>query len=653
MNKKLYITGISLAMLSLASCSDFLDREPLDFGSEVAYYDNLNDVIQGANQFYQDILPKNETWYGGIFNEDNSSDNQMGTSPDPLFYEGEKRTVEQNVSEWDFKNLRGINYFINRVESQISAGALSATEVNHCLGEGYFFRAWEHFRLLRNFGDAPILTGMLSDDEAELAEATRRHPRNEVARFIISDLTTAVSLMDETAPESGRLCRDAASMLMARVALYEGTWEKYHAGTAFVPGNDKWVGRAMYPNYVFPAGTAEDEYRYFLQVALEASETVAENRPNLDIDYLSMFNNTGVFPDNDEVILARYYLSGVLYHSVGQYLGRSGGGTGLTRSLVNSFLMKDGLPIYASSATMPYGGDADMVEELANRDGRLAVKAAVRNIVETPDPSTGAMVRDTIAYFAPHITNNGNERNTTGYEMYKWVSYEENQQLSGQGTTANPIFRSAEAMLTYLEAYCELNGNVNGGHCDTYWRKLRSRAGVDEDYNKTIQATDLTQENDLAVMSKGQYVSATLYNIRRERRCEFYAEGMRLDDLKRWRALDNMRNYQVEGMNLWNDGNTDCMANNVWPKADGNGTSLEEGTMVSAPGLSTYMRPLQITSTLVTYSTGYNFPKPHYLEPIPIAEFQLATVNGQSTLYQNPGWPTNSDGIADYGYDCD
>ena len=636
-------------MLSLASCDDFLEREPIDFGSDAAYFLNENDLKMAANEFYDNILPKNETWVGGIYDDDNKSDNQIGTSPDNLFYEGEKRTVEQSSSEWDFENLRGINYFINRIIDQRNGDGINGSEeyINHYLGEGYFFRAWEHFRLLRNFGDAPILTTMLSDNQQELAEATRRQPRNEVARFIIRDLEIADSLMLAAPLESGRLCKDAAKMLMARVALYEGTWEKYHAGTAFVPGNNKWVGHSMYPNFTFRAGSAEAEVEYFLQVAIDASQAVAENRPNLDVDYLSMFNNTGVFPDNDEVILARYYLSGVLYHSVGQYLGRSGAGTGLTRALVNSFLMKDGMPIYASSPEMPYGGDVQMTAELANRDPRLAVNAAAREINEYEDPETGEIVMDTIAYHIPHISNTGNERNTTGYEMYKWVSEEPGQQESGQGTTANPIFRSAEAMLTYIEAYYELHHSLDG-NCDTYWRKIRRRAGVDEDYNKTIAATDLNQENDLATMSRGQLVDATLYNIRRERRCEFYAEGMRLDDLKRWRALDHMRNYQVEGMNLWSE-----MAFTVWPDENG-GTTLEENVTVSARGLSDYLRPLQITSTLVTYRTGYNFPKPHYLEPIPVAEFLLATdANGNSTLYQNPGWPMNTDGIADYTYDCD
>lgn len=48
--------------------------------------------------------------------------------------------------------------------------------------------------------------------------------------------------MQEQAPVSGRLCKATAYALISRVALFEATWEKYHAGTCFVPGNSKWLG---------------------------------------------------------------------------------------------------------------------------------------------------------------------------------------------------------------------------------------------------------------------------------------------------------------------------------------------------------------------------------------------------------------------------
>lgn len=637
MKKFKYIFGAFLLAGSVASCN-FLDREPMDFGDENAYYKTVDDLELAVNDFYQ-VLPKMEYLWGGPYEDDNTSDNQCGNWPNNLFYEGEKKTVQQANSEWKFVHLRGINFFINKTKEQLDAGAITGTTefINHYWGEGYFFRAYEHFRLLRNFGDAPILDQMLPDDEATLAQASKRRPRNEVARFIIEDLKRAEELMMENAPAEGRLSKDAARLLRARVALYEATWEKYHANTAFVPGNPKWVGASTYPDFQFEAGSAEAEINYFLDEAIEASDLVASHR-SLDDDYISMFNRLTPFSSNDEVILARYYQMGVLSHSASNYLGRTGGGTGFTRALVNSFLMKNGLPIYADGSN--YGGDTYMLDEMKDRDERLtsSVKIAGSDIETVPGPD-GTLVNDTIYYYRPQLTLSGNEGSPTGYELKKWVSYEAGQQEQGQGTSATPIFRAAEAYLIYLEAYYERNGNL-GGNCDRYWTELRRRAGVDTDYNKTIAATDLSKENDLAVCSKGIEVDKTLYNIRRERRCELLGEGMRLDDLKRWRALDKMRDYQVEGMNLWEE---------MYKMYD-NGVL---NGVVSPSGVSNYIRPLQKSSTSVAYN-GYNFPKPHYLEPIPISEF-LLTVDGSgsSTLYQNPGWPTKSDGIADYSYDCD
>ena len=637
MKKFKYIFGAFLLAGSVASCN-FLDREPMDFGDENAYYKTVDDLELAVNDFYQ-ILPKMEYLWGGPYEDDNTSDNQCGNWPNNMFYPGDKKTVQQANSEWKFVNLRGINFFINKTKEQMDAGAITGTKefIDHYWGEGFFFRAYEHFRLLRNYGDAPILEVMLPDDEATLAQASKRRPRNEVARFIIEDLKRAEELMMENAPAEGRLSKDAARLLRARVALYEATWEKYHANTAFVPGNPKWVGASMYPDFQFKAGDAQKEIEYFLDQAIEAADLVASHRA-LDDDYIAMFNRLTPFSSNDEVILARYYQMGILSHSASNYLGRTGGGTGFTRALVNTFLMKNGLPIYADGSN--YGGDTYMLDEMKDRDERLvnSVKIAGSDI-ETVQGPDGTLVNDTIYYYRPQLTLSGNEASPTGYELKKWVSNEPGQQEQGQGTSATPILRAAEAYLIYLEAYYERHGNL-GGNCDRYWTELRRRAGVDTDYNKTIAATDLSKENDLAVYSKGIEVDKTLYNIRRERRCELLGEGMRLDDLKRWRALDNMKDYQVEGMNLWDE------MYKMYDNGALNG-------VVSPSGVSNYIRPLQKTSTSVAYN-GYNFPKPHYLEPIPISEF-LLTIDGSgnSTLYQNPGWPTKSDGIADYSYDCD
>ena len=131
------------------------------------------------------------------------------------------------------------------------------------------------------------------------------------------------------------------------------------------------------------------------------------------------------------------------------------------------------------------------------------------------------------------ISDQEQTRDITGYRSRKFYPYDDEQSKSDEllGTNACPIFRASEAYLNYIEACYEKNGTLDS-KAQEYWKAIRRRAGVDEDYQKTIARTDLGREDDLGVYSGDRMVDATLYNIRRERRCEFIAEGMRWDDLK-------------------------------------------------------------------------------------------------------------------------
>lgn len=99
-----------------------------------------------------------------------------------------------------------------------------------------------------------------------------------MAHFIIEDLEKAASLMQEQEPVSGRLCKATAYALISHVALFEATWEKYHAGTCFVPGNSKWLGAKSWPEFKFAAGSAEAEYNFFFDKTIEYSAKVADSR---------------------------------------------------------------------------------------------------------------------------------------------------------------------------------------------------------------------------------------------------------------------------------------------------------------------------------------------------------------------------------------
>ena len=150
-------------------------------------------------------------------------------------YTTDQWLVANTHGTWSFTRIYYINFMlsnalarygedINGSENTISG---SLPDIKHLLGEGYFLRAYQYFSRLKTFGDFPIITEPLPDDMATLTEASKRQPRNMVARFILEDLDKAALLMSEKNYSSQRINRDLALLFKSRVALYEATWLKY------------------------------------------------------------------------------------------------------------------------------------------------------------------------------------------------------------------------------------------------------------------------------------------------------------------------------------------------------------------------------------------------------------------------------------------
>ena len=210
------------------------------------------------------------------------------------------------------------------------------------------------------------------------------------------------------------------------------------------------------------------------------------------------------------------------------------------------------------------------------------------------------------------------------------------------------IFRAVEAYLNYIEASClKNNGASIDGTAAQYWKSIRKRAGIDEDYMKTVSATDFSKEDDWAVYSGGTQVTPLMYNIRRERRSEFVAEGFRMDDLKRWRALDQVKNYIIEGCNFWDEMYKDKL---FFDEEKGESKLIPAGTPGKTPNVSSreksgkYLRPYQVIEKNNGLYNGYNWMIANYLDPICINHFRISATDvkdiSTSPIYQNPYWPT-------------
>ena len=436
-----------------------------------------------------------------------------------------------------------------------------------------------------------------------------------------------------------RITRNAALLVKSRAALFEASWETYHKGTDRVPGGPGWPGAstAYLKDYTI---NIDSEISYFLDEAMKAAEEVADNvsltmndfGEKLDNPYYAQFAAENM-EGYEEILLWRAYdMEYKEKHSAGYYLQRGGGNSGFTRDFVETFLCEDGLPIYASSK---YVGDNTIADVKANRDFRLQLfmKEPGELLSELSDV-------DTFGY--PDILAKQEVRAVTGYCLRKGMPHTWYRD-GDYCVEGSHVFRAVEAYLNYIEASCMKNGGSSiDSKADSYWKAIRERVGLPVNYQQTVAATDLAKEKDWAVYSGGQPVSKLLYNIRRERRCELMEEGFRMNDLKRWRALDQVKNYQVEGFKLWGPMQNEYVDNQR------NSTLIPEGTEgktanVSSQKNSVYLRPYQIIKTSNLVYDGYNWCDAHYLSPIAMQHFRITATdpeNGEtSVIYQNPGWP--------------
>ncbi|MFT3739896.1 MAG: RagB/SusD family nutrient uptake outer membrane protein [Breznakibacter sp.] len=668
---KLHRIALAMALIAaFTSCEDFLDREPQSSVSPDIYFTEASQLQAYTDDMYPRILSGNSGNSYGYYATDQGTDNQItGTAPD-RFYEGQWK-VPNSGGDWSFEVIYRLNFFFSNVllrfgddlngSKNTINGDLAG--IKHYIGEMYVLRALEYFKRYQKFGDFPVITEPLPDDALVLTNASKRMPRNEVARFILSDLDKAITLLAGKDMATTRINLDLALLVKSRVALFEGTWLKYFRSTAFVPNGEGWPGKTKDYNasYQFPSGSIDNEINYFLEQAMSASKGVAEKHKS------KLTANTGVLQQSvteaanpyyemfavenlssvPEVLLWRQYALGISTHDVCLAANQGNWAVGMTRAYVQNFLMADGTPVYSHGTYADgdgyYQGDKTIADVRANRDSRLALflkEPGQKNILI--DGSSALSILYKVEPY-PGITQGADQvAYTTGYALRKGGSFDIRFYSDMQKCyTGLVLYRSVEALLNYMEASYERNGNLDGT-ARGYWQTIRQRAHVNTDIDATIASTDMNKEaeNDWGAYSGGQLVDATLYNIRRERRSEFISEGLRYMDLCRWRAMDQMTTtpYIPEGIHLWNTPMESWYSN---LKADGT-TSAN----VSPESDGEYLRPYRKTGTQRCYN-GFTWKMAHYLEPIMIKQFLLTSPDGStvsgSPIYQNPYWPTVSD----------
>lgn len=482
-----------LAFIISMGCKKKLDLYPLDTISDASYWKSSSDFQLFANDFYNGLQ-------GAHNYSENTSDIAFGIGDDAAT--GADNRSKSNGSYlpssasslWDnsYKYIRAANYMLQKAQES-SLG----TDIDRWVGEGLFFRAYNYWNLVKSFGGVPKIDKVLDVTSPELYSP--KSSQSQIIDFILSDLDNAINKLPKqselTGDELGRVTQGAVLALKARVALYQGTWAKYHSG-------------------------AGDAATYLTKAVDAANALLASNEYDLydgmgADSYKYLFILKG--DDSKEVILAKRYYANRATHNWTRELWFNY--MVPTKTVADLYLATDGLPITQSGL---FQGYATLTSEFQNRDPRMSMTFVVPG---SDIFFEGGLLQPTYPGFS------GSNATRTGYMIRKFLDETiEATEFNGQYDFKE--FRYGEVLLILAEALYEKNGSISDADLDRTINKLRTRVNMPALTNAFVTANSLTMLNE----------------IRRERTVELAFEGFRRDDLRRWKLAETVLPQAIKGV---------------------------------------------------------------------------------------------------------
>ena len=488
---KLLIVSVFLTIMS--GCRK-LDIAPTDRFSDLTFWGVDANVYNALYNNYSLIYNS-----GLYFDAEAISDNAYSPSGDlNVIATGNANAQTQKFeADWNhyYSTIKSCNIFLANVDKNTT---LPAATIARLKAETRFIRAFEHFNLTKWYGDVPLVD---IDITPEQAQTIARSPKATVVNFVIDELEAILADLpskdDIPASENGRITKGAALALQSRVLLYQGD-----RMAEVVTVSEKLMNeQGTYGTY-----------------ALESS-------------YSGLFSDPNTNKTTNESILSLQYVPTLrTWNNFWDFAPRTVGGRvssmAPTQELVNDYIMLNGKGIREA------GSGFTEANPYANRDPRLTATVVYdryewRNANNTTKtiyikPGTDP-VRPGLDEYQP----GSQAASPTGYY---WRKYFDPSALPNFVSGNNlHLIRYAEVLLNYAEAKQSL-GQMDATVWNKTIRALRERAGFTD-------AGALTYPGN-----------ADMTNIiRRERRVEFAMEGLRIDDIRRWRIAENVMNGWAHG----------------------------------------------------------------------------------------------------------
>lgn len=601
MKKVKIFIGLAL-IFGLASCSD-LDKLPEGVLSTSTAFSSTAEITKYLNQFYETGVRTQSQNVGnasGIAFSDMASDNMISNVIDDRL--AGETALSDAAKLTNYTYIRNVNFLINNFGNCKETGAA----MNQCIGEAYYFRAWYYYQMFVNYGELTWIDEVLDPVQEQMERP--RDSRTMIADKILADLDVAIeNLGEKNNSTSMRVHKDVARALKSEVALFEGTWEKYH----------KIKGTAFYDKSI-----TDEKINNYLQQAADAAKAVIDRgvwsiaSGNTLTAYRDLFITLDLSTNKEVLMWKKYDASDNVGHSVTRYLNQGGGITGASLSLIDDYLTIDGRPFVGSerdNAQIVYGNE--LLPTV--RDPRLSQTICI--------PGQPLRPNNAYVFVRPPLDGNSYNQNTTGFSVLKYVEFNTTYTptIDGEGKSQAPAIqcRYADILLNYSEALAELNGAANADKIAAALKPLRDRVGMpaigfDREYNTA---------SNYPFKDLDKYIQA----VRRERRVEKAFEGSRLTDILRWAAADKLIVNKTPLGALFTGSSLETAYGNklVYDQPSNNNLFLS-----GKPGdAKRYIIPFNNKN----YQNGWQFKLDRdYLYPI--QSRMLSLTNNQ--WKQNPGW---------------
>lgn len=591
--KNIKIYSLLFMAVLLFGCEDFLTRDPLDEITDTPEFwsneDNIRTYTVGLyDQYFEGWRSgwARTDWFAETNIADWNDDNAQKAAT--LFT---KIAPATDATHWKFENLRRVNILIDRVSKSTD---LPEETRNHWLGVGRLMRALDYYKLVSKFGDVPWYDAAISENDKEQLYQTRK-PRTEVMDLVAQDLNFACENIRISDGEPGlTINKYVALAYTSRIMLFEGTWQKYRENN-------------------------DEAAKKYLTIAKDAaSKIIADGKYSLANDYKTLTTSISL-KGNPEIIMYREYEASVLTHSLMAFQNTEAQGSSPSRSLIESYLTTNGLPI-AQVGNTAYKGDKWFYDEIADRDPRLLA------IIDTDGLRLEgvATVYSVSGYYANRFVNESLINEPGG--------------KSSTNITDAPVMKLNEVLMNYIEAAAELS-------------ELGAYTLAQSDFDKTINVLRKRPSTNMPIVTlvgnnisvggviindpaRDSDVTPIIWEIRRERRTELVYEGLRFNDIRRWNKLNYADMTLNPKLNLgaWVDKNQYiAWYNEKYSPQEPLTLEAIKSVRLDRAGNAGYIKPISDPSLMRVYA------EKDYLYPIPTDEITLYKTKGVE-LKQNPGW---------------